>query len=526
MFGERAVARAHTRLHEVVGGRARLRVIVVLALVLALDSADKAAIGADGTALQTGLGIDKTEVGLLLAIASLVGAMATVPAGVLADRVPRTRMIAVAVIFWGVAMLASALATGFVFLVLARVALGCVTAVAGPGIASLIGDYFPERDRGRIYGYVLSGELIGAGFGFVVAGQFAPLSWRAPFFILAAPTVLVWWLLHKLPEPARGGDSRLPEGADEIRSAEDIASGRVEAYPEDGLSDEQRAEKELGDGGEAEEGELVQEMAREQGVKPNPDAVPDTDPRRMSLWQAVRYVIRVRTNLVLIIASAFGYFFFSGIRGFAIEFTQHQYGISHNVATSLTPLLGVGALVGVLLGGRLADRLLRRGRIASRVEVGGISALLGAGMFIPALLARSVLVAVPLLMVAALFLGATNPPLDAARLDIMPPHLWGRAEAIRSVLRNSADAAAPLLFGALASKVFGGDSGLQYTFLLGLIPVFIAAAIVLLIGRRTYPGDVAAAAKTARNIRDHERREAERSDASRSGARAAGTPTD
>lgn len=511
MFGERTVSRVNHRLHGMVGGRARLRVIAVLALVLALDSADKAAIGADGTALQTGLGIGKTEVGLLLAIASLVGALATLPAGVLVDRASRTRVIAMAVIFWGVAMLACALAPNYVFLVLAQVALGCVTAVAGPGIASLIGDYFPERNRGRIYGYVLSGELIGAGFGFVVAGQFAPLTWRAPFFVLALPTVGVWWLLRKLPEPARGGDSRMPDGATEIRSADDIASGRAEPYPPDGLSGEQRQQSaaENGDATSSQDGALVQELAREAGVQPNADSVPDTDPRQMTLWQAVRYVLRVRTNVVLIVASAFGYFFFSGIRGFAIEFTQDQYGISHNVATSLTPLLGVGALAGVLVGGRLADRLLRRGRLASRVEVAGASALLAATAFIPALLTHSLLLAIPLLMIASLFLGATNPPMDAARLDIMPPHLWGRAEAIRSVLRNGADAAAPLLFGALAGAVFGGHSGLQYTFLLGLITVYVAGAILLLVGRRTYPGDVAAAAKTARRIREHDRRHAE-----------------
>lgn len=97
-------------------------------------------------------------------------------------------------------------------------------------------------------------------------------------------------------------------------------------------------------------------------------------------------------------------------------------------------------------------------------------------------------------MLAALFLGATNPPLDAARLDIIHPLLWGRAEAVRTVLRNISDAAAPILFGLLAQSVFGGSSGLEYTFLLTLLALFAAAILVLTIGRRTYPRDVAAAA--------------------------------
>jgi hypothetical protein len=111
-------------------------------------------------------------------------------------------------------------------------------------------------------------------------------------------------------------------------------------------------------------------------------------------------------------------------------------------------------------------------------------------------------VAIPLLVLAACCLGAANPPLDAARLDIMVPRLWGRAEAVRSLLRNFGDAAAPLLFGVLAQAVFGGSTGLEYTFLVMLSALLAAAVITLLIGRRTYPHDVAAAAESLARFRE------------------------
>jgi predicted MFS family arabinose efflux permease len=199
---------------------------------------------------------------------------------------------------------------------------------------------------------------------------------------------------------------------------------------------------------------------------------------------------------VLIIASALGYFFFSGLRGFAVQFAKEHYGVSQSGASSLTLVLGIGALIGVLTGGRLADRLLRGGRLEGRIEVPGI-AVLGAGaLFVPALLTSSVWAAIALLVAASLCLGAANPPLDAARLDIIHPAVWGRAESIRTVLRNCADAAAPLLFGVLSGAVFGGSSGLEYTFLLMLGTLFVAAVITLVFGRRTYSGDVAAAAES------------------------------
>jgi predicted MFS family arabinose efflux permease len=478
---------AISRLDDLLGGAGRRRVIVALAAVLALDSADKSTIGTSATQLQAGLGIDKTQIGLLLSVSSLVGAFAAIPFGILVDRTRRIRLLSITVLCWAVAMVLSGIATSFEFLMLARIALGVVVAVAGPAIASLVGDYFPQQERGRIYGFVLSGELIGAGFGFVVAGQFALLSWRAPFFVLVLPSLLVWWLLRRLPEPARGGASRLREGAREVPDADEAA-----AHPATVDEDEP---------GSAESATLAHEAVRDSDVEPREAAVLEHAPAELSLWQTVRYVLRVRTNVVLIVASALGYFFFSGLRGFAIEFAKDHYRVSHSVATTLTLALGVGALAGVLVGGRLADRLLRSGRVPARVEVPGVAVLAAAGLFVPAIVTTSVGVALPLLILAALCLGAANPPLDAARLDIIVPGVWGRAEAVRTFFRNCGDAAAPLLFGVLADAVFGGKDGLEYTFLVMLISLVAASVISLTVARRTYPSDVAAAAESQRRLR-------------------------
>ena len=51
---------------------------------------------------------------------------------------------------------------------------------------------------------------------------------------------------------------------------------------------------------------------------------------------------------------------------------------------------------------------------------------------------------------AMALISAANPPLDAARLDIMPAGLWGRAESTRTFIRSVTQALAPLVFGGLA----------------------------------------------------------------------------
>jgi MFS family permease len=488
MTGSRTMGRAAVeRLDNLLGGPGRRQVIVALAAVLALDSADAACIGSNATQLQAGLHIGKAQIGILLAITSAIGALATVPFGSLVDKTNRIRLLGIAVLCWGGGMALSGMATSFAFLLSAQIALGVVAAVAAPAIASLIGDFFPQQERGRIYGFVLSGELIGAGFGFVIAGQFALLSWRAPFFVLVLPSALVWWLVRRLPEPARGGASRMRDGAREVPGA-DAADGHAATADADEAADEESKT-------------LAHEVVLAGDVTPRESAVLELDPHALTLWQTVRYVLNVRTNVVLICASALGYFFFSGLRGFAVEFATKHYRISHSAATSLTLVLGVGALIGVLAGGRLADRLLRNGRVPARVEVPGVGVLLAAALLVPALVTTSVLIAVPLLMLATLCLGASNPPLDAARLDIIVPEAWGRAEAVRSVLRKGADAAAPLVFAVLADSVFGKKSGLEYTFLVMVSALVAAALITLLIGRRTYPSDVAAAAESEHRLR-------------------------
>jgi MFS family permease len=403
-----------------------------------------------------------------------VAALATLPFGVLADRIKRTWTLAAVIVLWGAAMLWSAVVADFGELLLARLFLGAVTAAAGPLVASLIGDYFAPSERGRIYGFILAGELVGAGFGFAVTGDIATLSWRAAFVILSLPAFALALFVFRLPEPQRGGRGILvaepgTRGAGEAPDPEEKEHGQTDA----------------------------QRLAAERGIMPDPELLGHPDPRRMNVIQAVRHVLKVRTNLILIGASACGYYFLAGVQTFGSQFAKEQYGINQALANLLLLVVGLGAIGGVLFGGALGDRLLRRGNLNGRILVSAVSAVLAVVLFAPALFSRAATSAVVYLIFAVLFLSAQNPPLDAARLDIMPPYLWGRAEAVRTFLRGIAQALAPLLFGAVSDHVFGGGrSGLQWTFVVMLIPL-LASAYLLFRALRTYPRDVASAAAIA-----------------------------
>jgi MFS family permease len=506
---KRAALGVRTAAVDAAGGPARARVALTLAAVLAVNGADTGTVSSTTSNLERAFGVGNTQIGLLLAVVTLTGAAFTIPAGILTDRTSRTRLMAGSVVIWAGATVVSGFATSYLWMLLARVALGVVTAATGPAVASLTGDYFPAADRARVYGLILTGDLAGSGLGYLVSGDLSSVTtWRAAYWWLAVPSLVLAWVIWRLPEPGRGGYSRIPAGATEIRvERKNRAGAEQDAGTHPGGARRSPSEEDEG---------LAQQVVRHSDVEPEEELVLREEPTDRSIWWALRYVLRVRTNVVIILASALGYFFFAGLRSFAVLFATSHYGISKPVATSLIVVIGAGALAGVYVGGRACDRLLRRGHLRVRVILPAACLLVLPPVLGLGIAARSVFLALPLLIVGAFLLGAPNPALDAARLDIMPARLWGRAEAVRTALRSVGESAAPLLFGYVSQYVFAGPgsssssgggpgavtgnaTGLEYTFLL-FLGTLLLAGVLALAGLRTYPRDVATAAASAEAI--------------------------
>ncbi len=488
-----------------VGGAARARVIFMFGLVLALNGADVATIGAISPQLESGLHISTTEIGLLSSVSLLVGAVATIPVGLLVDRVKRIPLLSFSIVLWSIASLLSAFAGSYGTLLLTRVLLGVVVATAGPAIASLTGDYFPAQERGRIYAYILGGEIGGNALGFIVSGFVASaFGWRAPFLVLAIPGFfLARELIRTVPEPLRGGQSHLEDGVEDLVEA--AASARLRS--EQGWFDEN------GPGGAPLRDDIAAQAARRLGFKPDPELVLKQDPRTMKLGPSIRYVLKIPTNVYMIVSSSLGYFYFTGLTTFALLFVRGHYHIGQAESEMVLAVLVGGALIGTLVSGWLADELVKHGYLNARVWVPAVSYLLAAVLLIPGMLSSHLTPALWFDAAGAALVSAANPPQDAARLDIMPAGLWGRAESVRTFIRSMAQALAPLIFGGLADLIAGfypsqapvgthpnakdftpaTAHGLEITFLILLVSLALAG-VALLRARHTYPRDVATAA--------------------------------
>lgn len=476
------------RIESAVGGPARLQIIFVLSSVLGLDAADKATVSATARSLEHALHFGATELGLLVSLVSFVAAIGTVPFGVLVDRTVRRRILMWVILLWSAVEAVTGASTSYIFMLVTRLGLGFITAAAYPTVASLTGDYFPAIDRARIYGLILGGELVGTGVGFFISGEIsARFGWRIPFWVMAALGAAVFWAVWKLlPEPARGGQSWIGEGQEDIVTAEDAKEGHAPPKPaaESGMP-----------AGSAK----AQKIIREKHTQPREEMILNEDPKQRSLWWAISYVLRTPTYVLLIVASSLTYYFFSGVRTFGMIFLTDHFAISRSGASPLALVIGVGALAGIVCGGYISRFFLDRGWVSARIIVAGAALFLTVLTFAPGIGFRQMAFSMPLLTAGGFFLGIANPTISAARLDLMVPRLWGRAESAGNVLRSVLEGGAPLVFGAVSVWLGGGLTGLTWTFLIMLIPVLVAAALAIP-ASRSYPRDVATAAESFKRL--------------------------
>ena len=346
-----------------VGGPARARVIVLFGAVLALNGADTATVGAVAPQLES-CAAHRQRQDRIARVGVAAGRRGVHDPG----RAPRRPVQADAdagasIVLWSVASLLSAFAGSYGTLLLTRLLLGAVAATAGPAIASLTGDYFPARERGRSTPTSWAARSPAPPSGFIVSSSVASLiDWRAAFVLLAIPGFfLARELWRTVPEPLRGGQSRLEPGVVDLHEA--AAAGRIE--PGVGVG---------ADGRDAPaDDDLAHQAAQKRGVTPNPDRVLTEDPREMPLARAVRYILSVPTNVHLIVSSSLGYFYFSGLSTFALLFVRGHYHVNQATAEVVLAALVGGAMIGTLISGKITDAMVRRGvRRGARLGPGAL----------------------------------------------------------------------------------------------------------------------------------------------------------
>src|ERR671935_1120330 len=122
--------------------------------------------------------------------------------GLLADRISRWLIVGSAVILWSLASGGSGLATTFSILFATRIFVGIGEGGYGPAAPTILSDYFPIENRGRVLAAFCAAIPVGSALGYVIGGLIgAHLSWRWAFYLVTPPGLLLGLLLFWQRDP-------------------------------------------------------------------------------------------------------------------------------------------------------------------------------------------------------------------------------------------------------------------------------------------------------------------------------------
>lgn len=435
------------------GRRYPLVPLLVMALVSLVDQIDVSVARGVLPILEDEWRLSDTELGLISSVFVVVSALATIPAGWVADHYRRTRVIGWTLFSWSGLILLSATAVNYLNLLVARAAMGIGQAVDDPASTSYLGDSYPARMRGRVFSLQQVSFFLGGGIGLALGGWVGEtLGWRWAFAVVGVPGAVVALAVFRLREPRRG-EAELPDAMtwDEIAAlpprVDDRASGAA------GLS--------------------VRQFAHLAATE---------------LVAQLRMIFGIRTMRYVLVGVAALLFTVSGVATWLAIYHERYSDMSVTQATAVTGgLLGIGGVIGTIAGGTFSDRYHHRWK-GGRIAIVVWSSVLSALLFMLSFAVEPVGVRVALQLVGVLAAAGAAPGLRASMLDVVPPESRGVGASAMALTTSVFGAAlAPVLVGGVSSLTGSLVAAFYLTF-----PPVIVGLLLLLRARHTLEEDARA----------------------------------
>ncbi|WP_372734691.1 MFS transporter [Nocardioides sp.] len=411
---------------------------IVIALVAFIDRVEISLVAGALPQIQEHFGFSDTVGGLIPTAAAFASVILLLPAGRLADRGHRKTTIALVVVAWSLCSIMTGLATTFALFFVVRMLLGAAAQLHNPPASSLLADYFPSRSRSKAFGIERAGFYTGLPAGVALGGVLAEaFGWRAVFFMVAAPGLLIALLVLTLREPIRGIGDKL----DRMRG------GAVEEG--------------------AAEGAIITGEAK-------------------TLFKEAVSLLEIRTLKGLVASQALLYLGLAGLFYWLTTYLERSFDIDADAAAGLTGGVGgTGIVVGIIIGSRIGDRT-ENVPPAHRIRTAWTFLLLGA-------LALTMTVAAPALWLAVVgtalacvgFAGAI-PNLAAASADVVPAARRGMGFALLQFMLSFAGASGPLIIGLVSDL-----SGTLRVGMAMLLPALVGTLILLPNAAKHYDEDAA-----------------------------------
>jgi len=407
----------------------------ILLLINILNYVDRYILSAVLPQLQTDFHLDNTQLGLLSSSFLLIYAIATLPLGIWADRGIRKNIVAFCVGVWSIFTTLTGFAQNFIQLFLMRSVLGIGEAGYAPAALSLIGDYFPPAQRGRVLSLWSIGNLIGTALGLILGGLIAQrFGWRWAFYIVGIPGLITAFLIWRTTEPERGAYDTQDNDASPVTTLHGSLNS--------------------------------------------------------NLRETIAYLLHIPTYWILLVAFVFSFFTIGSASVWVPTYLVDAFHLNVAQAGSVSGgVLAGGSLLGTLLGGWLADALQKR-TPRGRLIISTLAFLLGTPLALIALLTHQLLPFILMLALAIITLSLCLGPLNAVLQDIIAPEMRATAIGITLLLAHLlGDASSPSIIGIIADRAPGG---LGFALLITAPPCLLIAGLVSLLGLSTVERDMQA----------------------------------
>ena len=398
-----------------------------LTLISAFNYLDRSLLGLALPAIKAEMAVSDTALGLVSGLAfvlfySLLG----VPIAWLADRWNRRNIVAIGFAFWSLMTLLTGWVANIWQLAAARFLMGAGEACGLAPSNSMISDLFRRERRPLALSIFGTASSIAFILFFPVLGAIGQAyGWRQMFVAAGVPGIVLAAIFYvTVREPARTGNAS--------------ATGERTSH----------------------------------------------DPR--TLFADLAFLVRSPAYLFLLAASTL-----MGLNVFAASvwtptFLERVHGLNMaSIASIIGPIRGVCGLAGVLMGGFMIDRLVRRAA-HWRVTLPALACLVLAPVEVMFLLSDAHWLWMAAFAGSAFLTLIHQGPLFALVMEVAPPRK--RALAIATLVLFSGllgQAAGPLIVG-MANDALGptlGVTAIRYSLLIIAVTALLAGAMILLAGR-------------------------------------------
>lgn len=407
---------------------ARLLILALLTVGTMINYLDRTVISVAAPLMTKELGLNAAVMGLVFSAFSWTYAAAQIPGGIFLDRMGARLTYFFSVTIWSLFTLLQGFTTGLTSLLAFRMGLGVAEAPCFPTNSRILSTWFPQQERARATSVYSVGQYFGLAFlSPVLFAIAAGLGWRALFMIVGAVGIgfgFIWLFAYREP-----GESRRANAAE---LAHIKAGGGL------GLTAE----------------------------------------RTKFQWKHVRFLLRQRQ----IVGASIGQFAGNSTMVFFLTWFPTYLATERHMAWLKVGFYAVlpfiAASIGVLVGGQLSDRLLRRtgsATLARKLPI--IAGLLLASTIVAANFLDDNRLIIAVLSVAFFGQGMVNLGWTLIT-DVAPKALMGLTGGLFNLCANLAGIITPLAVGLIVAKTGSFFYALAMIAVIALIGAFSYIFIV------------------------------------------------